>query len=93
MRTIAMLYPYVVLKIIVNFKTNRAIARALLKYYVLLCVLLIFRDYVEICNSSVDKHELICCTIEIHVSYWCLSQNIIIIIINGKSNSKSNSST
>ena len=34
-------------------------------YYVLLCVLLIFRDYVEICNSSVDGFTQ-------HVSYYLL---------------------
>ena len=33
-------------------------------YYVLLYVLLIFRDYVEICNSSVDGFTQ-------HVSYFC----------------------
>ena len=33
-------------------------------YYVLLYVLLIFRDYVEICNSSVDGFSQ-------HVSYFC----------------------
>ena len=37
-------------------------------YYVLLYVLLIFRDYVEICNSSVDgftQHvSYLCCTID-----------------------------
>ena len=33
-------------------------------YYVLLCVLLIFRDYVEICNSSVDGFTQ-------HVGYFC----------------------
>ena len=33
-------------------------------YYVLLCVLLLFRDYVEICNSSVDGFTQ-------HVSYFC----------------------
>ena len=49
-------------------------------YYVLLYVLLIFRDYVEICNSSVDgftQHvSYFCCTIDWYLCfrYWCLSQ-------------------
>ena len=37
-------------------------------YYVLLYVLLIFRDYVEICNSSIDgltqRVSYFCCTID-----------------------------
>ena len=46
----------------------------------MLYVLLIFRDYVEICNSSVDgftQHvSYFCCTIDWYLCfrYWCLSQ-------------------
>ena len=45
---------------------NYALQKTLLTfYYVLLYVLLIFRDYVEICNSSVDGFTQ-------HVSYFLL---------------------
>ena len=44
---------------------NYALQKTLLTfYYVFLYVLLIFRDYVEICNSSVDGFTQ-------HVSYFC----------------------
>ena len=50
--------------------------------YVLLYVLLIFRDYVEICNSSIDGFNQ-------HVSYILLHHSLVqfqILVFNFKSN-------
>ena len=54
--------------------------KTLLTFIILIMFLLNFRDYVEICNSSVDgftQHvSYFCCTIDwyLRFRYWCLIQ-------------------
>ena len=45
---------------------NYALQKTLLTFYYVLLYVLIFRDYVEICNSSVDGFTQ-------HVSYFCFT--------------------
>ena len=47
-----------------NYVYNYALHKTLLTFIILLYVLLIFRDYVKICYSSVDGFTQ-------HVSYFC----------------------